>query len=342
MGAGRVFELGAAVEGFVVSSGTLRRMHMTKAIEITVLMTVRDTPARMLQQSIDSILAQTFDAFEFLILDDRSRDAATLACLEQCARRDSRIRLEPSPVEGLPATANVGIARARGEFIARQDADDWSQARRLEVQLEFLRAHPGIGLCGSAAWKHRADGQRLWKTRMPGTAAEIQAAFPKQNPFIHGSTMFRRALALGIGGYREEFRCSLDYDFLWRLSEVAGAANVPEPLYHYRYWGGAVSARRADDQARACRAAQILANSRRRGERENVLVALASGGGTGETLRASLRQADHVLLAGEFGRALEAYAALVRAHPRSGLAWAKLARWGIFASVPAARKACFQ
>jgi len=333
MGAGRVFQLGAPLESLLVSNAL---------IEVTVLMTVRDTPPRMLHPAIDSILAQTFAAFEFLILDDATQDPATLACLAQRAGQDSRIRLEASPVQGLPATANIGLARARGEFVARQDADDWSEPHRLQTQLAFLRAHPAIGLCGSAAWTHRDDGRRLWKTRVLTTPTEILAAFPHQNPYVHGSTMFRRELALRIRGYREEFPCSSDYDFLWRLSEAAAPANLAEPLYHYRYWGGAISARRAALQARAFQAAQILGRARRQGQAEDVPAALAHAGGARQTLRASLRQADHHLLAGDFKRALQAYLALARSHPASMLAWAKLVRYGIFVSLPRFRPACFR
>jgi glycosyltransferase involved in cell wall biosynthesis len=313
---------------------------------ITVLMPVRDTPAPMLDQAIDSILTQTFTAFEFLILDDGSRDVATIACLERRAVQDGRIRLETMPPLGLTRALNRGLEHARGEFIARQDADDWSESRRLELQLAFLRAHPEAALCGTCAWTHQQDGTPLWRTHGPVTHAQIHAAFSRQNPFVHGSTMFRRDPALHIGGYREEFPCAQDYDFFWRLSETADAANLAEALYHYRYSGGAVSARRAADQGRAHRAAQMLASARRRGEPEDVGAALAAlmsaPGDCRARFRASLRQADHRLLAGEYRQALKEYAELLRSHPASGVAWMKLVRCVIFMSVPAAREMCFR
>jgi glycosyltransferase involved in cell wall biosynthesis len=312
---------------------------------ITVLMPVRDTPVRMLDQAIDSILTQTFPHFEFLILDDGSRDAATIACLDRRFLEDARIRLE-STARGLTPTLNLGLLRARGEFIARQDADDWSEPRRLELQFAFLRDHPETALCGTGAWTHQQDGTPLWRTRALLTHAEIRAAFPRRNPFVHGSAMFRREAALHIGGYRQEFSCSQDYDFFWRLSEVADAANLPEPLYHYRYSAGSVSAQRAADQARAYRAARILAIARQCGEPEDVRAALAAAGKAAddqrEGFRASLQAADHRMLAGEYRRALQEFTALVRSHPGSGLAWGKLVRCGIFVSVPPVREACFR
>ncbi len=328
MGAGGVRELGAAVEGDVVA--------------VTVLMTVRDTPVAMLEQAIGSILCQTFADFEFLIFDDASRNRETIACLQGWASKDARIRLERSRVEGLPKIANIGLERAHGELIARQDSDDWSEPGRLEAQVRFLWEHPDVGMCGSAAWTHRRDGRALWCKRMPRSSDEIRLAFWRSNPFVHGSTMFRRELALGAGGYREAFTCSLDYDFLWRLSELSGAVNLAEPLYHYRYWGGAVSARRAADQARAKRAAQILAAARRRGETEDAGAALACPPSDRDEMTAALRQVDHLLLAGEYAGALRAYASLAWSHPASALAWAKLARGGVFAGVPIMRQVCFR
>ena len=123
------------------------------------------------------------------------------------------------------------------------------------------------------------------------------------------------------------------------------AANLPEPLYHYRYNTGAVSARRAAEQARARRAAQILAEARRAGEVEDVARALSRAGCEMEDagpLSGELKQIDHRMLAGDFGAAGRAYAKILQAHPASGLAWGKLMRWVVFAAVPQAREWCFR
>jgi hypothetical protein len=313
---------------------------------VTVLMAVYDTPAAMLDRAICSIRCQTLDHFEFLILDDGSENRETRECLADHSAADPRIRLLRELHSGLTRTLNRGLAAATGEWIARQDADDWSEPERLEKQVAFLAAHPEIALCGTAAWTHQEDGSRLWPVRMPQTAAQIREAVAEGNPFIHGSTMFRASAALALGGYREEFPCSQDYDFFWRLTEAGGAANLPEPLYHYRYSAGAVSAARAQDQARAHRAAQQLAKSRRLGQRENIPQALADAAREMATarvaFRAALKQADHRMLAGHYRDAGGAYRRLVAEQPASGLAWAKLLRGVVFAALPAARKACFR
>ncbi len=312
---------------------------------VTVLMAVRDAPVDQLETAIGSIRAQTLSDFEFLILDDGSRSESTRACLERRAAEDPRIRLERGPGRGLTAALNAGLAMAQGELIARQDADDWSEPVRLARQVARFDAPPEIGLCGSDYWTHQRDGARLWRVRVPHSPDEILRGFSRGNPFVHGSAMFRRDAALEIGGYREEFPCSQDYDFFWRLAESWDAANLAEPLYHYRYSAGSVTAARAAEQARVHLAARRLAEARRRGEPEDVEAALrqaaeqiADGGGS---LRAALKQADHRMLAGDYGEAWRAYLRLARENPASALVWAKMARWAVFVALPPAREMCF-
>jgi glycosyltransferase involved in cell wall biosynthesis len=321
--------MGAGVEGIMVTPA------------VSVVMAVYDPPLAMLTTAIESILAQTFRDFEFLILDDGSGDQQTRFHLELWSSRDHRVRVFQEPHRGLTPTLNRGLDLARGEFIARQDADDWSEPQRFCRQLEFLRRHPSIALAGTDTQLHRADGRPLWRLRLPRTTAELTHAFLKRNPFVHGSTMFRRDVALRIGGYREQFPCSQDYDFFWRLTEAGGAANLDEVLYHYRYSGGAVSAQRAADQERAHQAAQTLAAARQRGEIEDIPAALRAAAGS-DAFRASLKQADHLMLAGDFSGARRSYLRLLQSHPVSGLAWAKLFRLALFAAIPPAREVSFR
>jgi glycosyltransferase involved in cell wall biosynthesis len=307
-------------------------------------MAVFDTPRTMLAQAVDSILRQTYRDFEFLILDDGSSDLATRASLRCVA--DPRVRVLWEPHRGLTATLNRGLERAEGRLIARQDADDWSDPGRLARQVPVLERCREIALCGTDAWTHQCDGQPLWPTHLPSDAAQVRRAFPTGNPFVHGAVLFRRAEALAAGGYREEFHCSQDYDFFWRLADRWSAVNLPEPLYHYRYNGGAISAKRAIEQAAAHLAAGQLAEARKHGRPECVALALddarrAVAAGRGR-VRAELKQADHRLLAGDYQEAGRAYGRVLRSNPLSPLAWGKLARWGLFRAIPPARELAFR
>ena len=312
---------------------------------VTVLMPVYNTRPELLEQAISSVLTQTLGDFELLLLDDGSEDPGTLAALKHSLAMDARVRVCREPHRGLTPSLNVGIRLAQGEFIARHDADDWSDPQRLARQTDYMRSHPHIAVLGTAAWMHQQGGRRLWRVDLPLTPSHIAASFWTRNPFVHGSVMFRKNDALRTGGYREELPCSQDYDFFWRLSEGGRGANLPEALYHYRFTPGSVSAARAVEQALAHSAARVLAAARQRGEPENIEEALEVARvapGTSSSFRASLKQADHLMLAGEYARARHAYLRLLRSHPASPRAWGKLLRLGIFQAVPAARKACFR
>ncbi len=313
---------------------------------VTVLMAVYDTPVEPLLQAIDSIRSQTLADFEFLIIDDGSTAESTRAYLAGRAAIDGRIRVAWEPHRGLTASLNRGLELAAGTLIARQDADDWSAPERLARQTAYLAAHRETVLAGSAAWTHQQDGRALWRVRKPATHAEILAALPERNPFVHGSVMFRAEAARAAGGYREIFRRSQDYDFFWRLAERHPVANMAEPLYHYRYSTGAVSTARAAEQVASHRAIQKLGAARRRGEPEDPARALAEAQAevaSGAVLhRVLLKQADHRMLAGDYRGAARAYLDLARSHPASPLAWGKLARLGVFRAVPFLREASFR
>jgi glycosyltransferase involved in cell wall biosynthesis len=313
---------------------------------VTVLMAVWNSPPGELEQAIDSVLSQTFEQFEFLIVNDGSTSPLVAPYLERRAAQDRRIRVVTEPHRGLTASLNRGLELAAGEWIARHDADDWSEPQRLAKQLRFFREDPAMVLCGTDAWMHQANGRRLWRTRLPRASEEILAALPRGNPFVHGSTMFSRRAALQAGGYSSELHCSQDYDLFWRLAENGRAANLGEPLYHYRYSGESVSAARAADQAVAHRAARILAERRRAGEPCDAGVALAEARREPRreesARRAGLKQADHLMLAGEYRRAARSYLSLVLRRPASALGWAKLFRLGVFVTLPPMREACFR
>lgn len=309
---------------------------------VTVLMPVYDPPLHMLLRAIESVVTQTIGEFEFLILDDGSLDEQIRAELDRWVAKDSRVRLYHEPHRGVQGTLNRGLEIARGAFIARQDADDWSEPERLERQVAVFRECPEVALVSTDTYSHTSDGKPLWKLRLPHSPRELERALWFGNPFVHGSTMYRRANALAVGGYRRELAGSADYDFLWRLTETGDAVNLPEVLYHYRYASGSISARRAEDQARSYRAVKLLARARQRGELEDIPAAIGAAELRLDTIRAALKQADHFMLAGDFEGARRAYTRLLFEDPSSGLAWAKMIRLAVFWAFPWAREACFR
>jgi glycosyltransferase involved in cell wall biosynthesis len=208
---------------------------------VTVLMAVFNG-AEFVRAAIDSILAQSFADFEFLIVDDGSSDdtQAVLASYE-----DERLRIVRNPQNvGLTRSLNIGIARARGEYIARQDADDLSHVRRLERQIAHLDAHQGVVVLGTQARYFRtagtADESVLWWKITDSALLRLQSVFT--SPFFHTSVMFRTAdVRDGFGGYSEEYRTSQDFELWSRLMTSSQGANLAEYLVDQRTHAGSIS-----------------------------------------------------------------------------------------------------
>ncbi len=208
--------------------------------------------APYLAGAIESICAQTFADFEFLILDDGSTDASG-AIARGYAARDSRIRVIARENRGLVASLNQLLAEARAPWIARMDADDVCLPERFARQMEFLRAHPDHGVIGSDAWHFGADGEPIADhsglTR-PLTHAAICANFEAGRTMLHNAVIYRRADVLKVGGYHTPFAHAEDYDLWLRLSQVTKLANLPEQLVGYRLYPGSVSNRHQIAQTR--------------------------------------------------------------------------------------------
>ena len=164
--------------------------------------------AATLFRAVDSIRAQTFRDWELIVVDDGSTDG-TGEWLDSIARTEPRLRVLRRPHAGIVAALNAGLAAARGEFIARMDADDVSHPERLDEQSALFARRPELGLAGTlvefGGCRERAAGYALhvdWLNRLvePG---EIALNRFVESPFAHPSVMFRRGLVEQWGGYRE-------------------------------------------------------------------------------------------------------------------------------------------
>jgi len=227
---------------------------------VSVVMTVYNGE-RFLNAAIDSILAQTFTNFELIIVDDASTDS-TPTILDGYS--DSRlIVLRNETNLGPYKSANKGITVAKGEFIARHDADDVSLPDRFQQQVDRLLENYNLGLLGTSY--HMIDGQdRILDTALlPTTNSELQSRLEYGTIFLHGTIMIRRTALEKIGGYRDYFRVSQDYDLFLRLAECGEIANLAPPLYLFRFHGASISRNKRELQL-ACRGlAWDLAEQRR-------------------------------------------------------------------------------
>lgn len=212
---------------------------MTAAPRVTVLMAVHNG-ARHLREAIDSILVQTFRDFEFLIVDDGSTDESPSILASYVDPRIVIIRNATNV--GLTKSLNIGLNAARGELVARQDADDVSYPERLAKQVAFLDAHPEIAVVGAQARIIDADGHELpTDERKPLAAEAIRFALLFSNPIVHTAATFRRKL---VDGYDERFVTSQDVELWSRVAEQHPLANLPERLVDLRVHAQSVSATR--------------------------------------------------------------------------------------------------
>lgn len=197
-----------------------------------------------LQEAVDSILGQTFTDFELIAIDDGSRDG-TAALLD--ALRDPRVRVIHQDNMGLALTLNKGISLARGEYIARQDADDVSRPERLARQVAYLDAHPRCGLLGT--WSVIQEDRVLTtrQHRHPCSNGELQLRLLFDSFFVHSTVMMRRAALDRAGLYPTDPERNPPEDFdLWlRIAREHALANLPEPLLVYREVPGSISRTRA-------------------------------------------------------------------------------------------------
>ena len=195
---------------------------------------------RYLEKSIESVLGQTFENFEFIIIDDGSEDNS-FQIAEKYAERDERIKLYKQMHCGVAITLNKGIAIAKADIIARQDADDISDKRRFEKQINYLSNHPEIYLLGTNAVLINEKDQVIRNLNFKSSNEELQKEIRDNNPFIHGSVMIRKDCFEKVGMYREQFILCQAYDMWLRISEQFQIGILDSKLYYYRVWDDAIS-----------------------------------------------------------------------------------------------------
>lgn len=208
--------------------------------EITVLMSCYNA-SRWLQGAIDSVLTQTFENFEFIIIDDGSTDE-TLSILQNYRDQDTRIIVISKPNTGLADSLNVGIAQARGTWIARLDADDLCEPKRLEEQINFVRNHPDVVLLGTGFVEIDEQGRIVKKHRYPSKHRVLVRNLGRLRPFFpHSSALYRLAEARRVKGYDIRFRRAGDWRLWLTLAFHGRLACLPSPLVQIRKHSGQIS-----------------------------------------------------------------------------------------------------
>ncbi|MBP1566288.1 MAG: glycosyltransferase [Oscillospiraceae bacterium] len=201
---------------------------------LSVIMGVYNCPSeKMLLRAVDSIVNQTYKNLEFIICDDGSTND-TVKWLHKKAVTDSRIKIiENKKNQGLAHALNKCLEVATGDFIARQDVDDYSTLTRFQIQIDFLKNNKDIAFVGSGCLLY--DQNCVYGERhVPEYPKKTDFLF--NSPFVHGTVIFRREVFEKCGNYKAVGKCLKyeDYEFFMRVySEGFKGANINQLLYTF-------------------------------------------------------------------------------------------------------------
>ena len=238
---------------------------------VTVLMAVHNGE-QYLETAVNSILRQTLRDFDFLIVDDASTDA-TPQMLANFAAKDARIQILTNETNlGLTASLNRGIAQIETPYIARMDADDISVPERLERQVAYMEKHPEIAVIGTAVGIFSSSNPVQVSPYVPPCPASIvrQRTFSIGPQITHPSAVLRTATVKSIGGYRDQFLCTQDYDLWLRLLDQYEIKNIPNILLFYRTHKNSVSSKYTTQQTINHCIAMISSENRRAGKSDPI------------------------------------------------------------------------
>ncbi len=200
--------------------------------QVTIVVPIYNGSA-YLSETIESLLSQTFGDFELLAIDDGSTDTSSDIVR---SFKDERVRLIEKENGGLCTALNRGIAQARAPYIARSDQDDISFPERLKRQLQVMTDHPEAA--GLFAYSTKFGSKHRWSNadKMVMSPGELKEYEPMKDGCLLCSTMFVRTEALkSIGGFRQEYYPSDDWDMECRLAQAGKVLVLREPLIAYRF-----------------------------------------------------------------------------------------------------------
>ena len=222
---------------------------------VSVLMPVYNS-AEYLEDALESILAQTLENFELIIINDGSTDGS-LEILQTYAARDGRILLSSRKNKGIAKTRNELLNRINGQYIAIMDSDDIALPHRFAKQVAFLNRELDVVCVGGAFELLDDAGRMLTRFTAPTNDEEIQDLMLVGHTSIHHATaMIRRDSLMKVGGYPETMATVGDLDLFLRLGEIGKLANLTDTVLKYRQHMNSISAlkhiQQIEDKRVAC------------------------------------------------------------------------------------------
>jgi len=219
---------------------------MSPAPLVSVVMPVKDS-GRFVGEAVESVLGQEFADFELVVVDDGSTDDSMEVVR---GYEDARIRVVEGPCRGVAAAINQGLESARGELVARMDADDVAESDRLAVQADFLAREESIDAVGSDVLELDEEGKVIARFAALDHPDLARVSLLVENPLLHSSVTVRRQRLVELGGYAET--ASEDYELWCRLARAGGRlTNVPATLVRWRWHERAVTKENASGVRRS-------------------------------------------------------------------------------------------
>ena len=205
-----------------------------------------------ISRALHSIIEQDFENWELLVIHDGHNDQI-VSVMEDWQKRDSRIRYFRREKGGNIANAtNFGLTRARGEYIAILDDDDyWLAEDKLSIQVKFLDDNPEYAGCGAGMIAIDENGNENGRYYKAIEDDDIRRVALIANPMVHSTGMFRRNLIRACGGYDERLAGFQDWDVWLRLGKFGKLRNFPEHWLAYQIWpgGGSFSQQKANTRS---------------------------------------------------------------------------------------------
>ena len=191
--------------------------------------------AKWIEKSIQSVIDQTYQNWELLVIDDGSTDD-TSNIVSSMSFKDLRIRYIKNEVNlGVQKTRNIALNKSVGEYIAEIDQDDeWIDKDKLKKQVEFLKNNNDYVLVGTGAIMVDETGVEIARYLMPETDLEIRRKILRANCFIHSSVLYKANTVKDIGGYTVE-KMSEDHDMWLRLGRMGKFMNFREYSVKYLF-----------------------------------------------------------------------------------------------------------
>lgn len=206
--------------------------YMTKRKPLVSVIMATYNDEDFVEESIQSVLTQDFDDFEFIIINDGSTDK-TPHILKKIASQDKRIRLVNQKNQGLVKSLNRALFMAEGEYIARIDGDDQWLPGKLSSQMNYLQKNPKTVIISGAREEFDLNSIPFNFVFTSHTHEQIMRTVTISNPFTHSSVVFKKNIALQCGGYPD--MCPVeDYALFSQMLDYGQAYIVPYPIIRYR------------------------------------------------------------------------------------------------------------